>query len=137
MTAKNDFKVKAITLSVLTLAFLSYSVWLYSTVPDKSAPANPLAQEGKMVWQQKNCSACHQLYGLGGHLGPDLTNVYAHRPEGYILAILQTGTPVMPNFHLTTKEKDALVAFLKYTNTTGTADPKSFTQNIDGTISQP
>ncbi|MBN9350606.1 MAG: cytochrome c [Chitinophagaceae bacterium] len=137
MAPIEPFKIKVFTFVILCAVFLSYTFWLYSEVPAKSKPANTLAEKGKMIWQQKNCSACHQLYGLGGHLGPDLTNVYSRRPEIYIRAILQAGTPVMPDFHLSSKEKDALVAFFKYTNTTGTADPKSFTQHLDGTISQP
>ena len=130
------FKIKTLVLVGLTISFLSYSFLLYSSEIKEPTTANALAQKGKMIWQQKNCQACHQQYGLGGHLGPDLTNVYGSRPEGYIRAILQTGTVVMPDFHLTPNEQNDLIEFFKYTNTTGTANPKSFTQHLDGTISQ-
>ena len=35
------------------------------------------AIEGENIWLQKNCNSCHQLYGLGGYLGPDLTNIFS------------------------------------------------------------
>ena len=38
-----------------------------------------LACEGKIVFQKYNCISCHQLYGLGGYLGPDLTNVISEK----------------------------------------------------------
>lgn len=128
---------KSGVLFILCAAFLAYSFVLYFSDPQEMHAPSAKAVEGKLLWQQKNCSACHQLYGLGGHLGPDLTNVYGNRPEAYIKAFLKAGTPVMPDFHLSPQEMDALVAFLKYTNTTGTANPKSFTKHFDGTISQP
>lgn len=132
----SGFKIKLLTLILLIGGFLSYSAMLYSTEIKETFPANKMAQKGKLLWQQKNCSACHQQYGLGGHLGPDLTNVYGQRTEAYIKAFLKVGTPVMPDFHLTDEEMDAFVEFFKYTNSTGIADPKSFKQHIDGTISQ-
>lgn len=98
--------------------------------------ANTMAQKGKLLYQQKNCQACHQIYGLGGHLGPDLTNVYQNRTEGYIKAFLKIGSPVMPEFGLTEEEMEAFVEFFKYINTTGTAHPASFKKHFDGTISQ-
>ena len=68
---------------------------------------------GKMVWQQYNCNACHQVYGLGGYLGPDLTNVYSNRGSEYIQAFLKNGTGSMPQFHLTETETSLLLSFLK------------------------
>lgn len=129
--------IKFLILTVLCISFLSYSMVLYTTLDNGMPVAGEFALEGKTVWQQNNCQACHQLYGLGGHLGPDLTNVYSTKPEAYIRAILQTGTPVMPNFHLDKKEINALVAFFEYTNSTGKSNPKSFKQNQDGTITSP
>ena len=128
-------KVKIFVFSILTAAFLSYSFLLYSVDTGETVQASQQALEGKVLWQQKNCQSCHQLYGLGGHLGPDLTNIYGKRPEASIRSFLSGGTNVMPDFHLSEHEKDLLIQFLKYTNTTGTADPNSFIKNADGTIS--
>lgn len=128
---------KIYTLIILVVAFLSYSMTLYFAPYPEAAPANELARKGKMLWQEKNCTSCHQLYGLGGHLGPDLTNVAEIRTEAHIKAFLQSGTVVMPNFHLSEDEVNALLEFLKYTNTTGQSKPEQYIRHIDGTISLP
>jgi len=130
------FRIKFIVFLVLLVTFLGYSTTLYFTQTEQLAYPNTLAQKGKMLWQQKNCVSCHQLYGLGGHLGPDLTNVYSIRSEAYITSFLQSGTQVMPNYHLSLEEIQAFIEFFKYTNTTGVADPTSFTKHFNGTISQ-
>lgn len=78
------------------------------------------AKEGKQIFQKYNCSACHQLYGLGGFLGPELTTVISDSTRGeiYAMAILRSGTSRMPQFHLKDKEIDQLISFLKYVDTT-------------------
>ena len=128
-------KNRIILLSLL-IAFLSYSFILYISLPVKNYSTNPGAATGKIAWQKYNCNACHQVYGLGGYLGPDLTNVYSQKGKDYIEVFLKTGTVTMPNFHLTEQEVGALLAFLKNIDASGTADPKTFTQNNDGTIEQ-
>lgn len=127
-------RFKVSTLLILVLTFLTYSFAIYWEELPEPIKANELAKEGKLIWQEKNCISCHQLYGLGGHLGPDLTNVAEKRPDEYLKAFLKTGTKVMPNFNLSEREMNALIAFLKYTNTTGKSDPTTFKVNIDGTI---
>jgi nitric oxide reductase subunit C len=91
---------------------------------------------GKMIWQERNCSACHQLYGLGGFLGPDLTNVYSATGKGplYIKVFVRSGTTVMPSFDLSDKELEHLAAFLAHVDASGKADPKTFKRNVSGTI---
>lgn len=130
------YRIRLLTVVLFTSLFIVYSFMLYTRDIREAYPANALAQKGKMIWQQKNCVSCHQLYGLGGHLGPDLTNVYHKRETPYIEAFLKGGTVVMPNFNLSDSEIIALIAFFKYTNSTGVADPRSFTIHFDGTISQ-
>lgn len=96
------------------------------------------AQIGKLLFQKYNCTACHQLYGLGGYMGPDLTNMISSPGKGEIYArtLLQTGTQRMPNFHLTEEEINSMVAYLKYVDKTGISPVKKFKINFDGTISQ-
>lgn len=130
------FRFKFIVFLFLSVAFLGYSAVLYFTETEQSQAPNESAQKGKILWQQKNCVSCHQLYGLGGHLGPDLTNVYAIRSEEYIKAFLKSGTKVMPDYQLSETEIQELLEFFKYTNTTGVADPASFSKHLNGTISQ-
>ena len=96
------------------------------------------AQKGKLLYQKYNCTACHQLYGLGGFMGPDLTNVMSRQGIGelYVRAFLQNGTQRMPDFHMSDGEIAALVAYLKYVDKTGISPVKKFKINLDGTVSQ-
>jgi len=125
-----------IIISVLMAAFLSYSLYLYSALPVKLQSLNKEADAGKLTWQKYNCNACHQVYGLGGYLGPDITNVYSLKGPAYIQAFLKNGTNIMPDFHLTAKEINDLISFMKAIDATGKSDPKTFTLHNDGTIEQ-
>lgn len=111
---------------VFCLLFVSaaaYSVLVYSTGTAHSAADNiPLAAaEGKLVYQKYNCQACHQIYGLGGYMGPDLTNVISAKGKGelYTQALIVTGTARMPNLHLSEDEVTKVTAYLKYVDNTG------------------
>lgn len=96
------------------------------------------AQKGKLLFQKYNCTACHQLYGLGGYMGPDLTNVMSKEGIGemYVRAFLQNGTQRMPNFNFSEDEIKSLVGYLKYVDKTGISPVKNFEINYDGTITQ-
>ncbi|MBS1487259.1 MAG: cytochrome c [Bacteroidetes bacterium] len=123
-----------IVLASLVFLFLMYSAFIYQQpVKEETMPE---VVRGKMIWQEKNCTACHQLYGLGGFLGPDLTNVYSQEGKGapYIKAFVQGGTATMPAFNLSEDELNCLVAFLKHTDESGSADPRKFKIRHDGTI---
>lgn len=133
MTANRQ---KSVVLLFLLMAFLSYTAFLYTNLPVKKNSATKQEDAGKLVWQKYNCNACHQVYGLGGYLGPDLTNVYSKRGPAYIQAFLKTGTGAMPQFHLSDKETGAVLSFLKDIDSSGKSDPKTFTLNYDGTIEQ-
>lgn len=132
-------KFKLWILIILAVSFIAYSFDLYVKPPldgVEKAASGSLEEEGKILWQQKNCISCHQLYGLGGHLGPDLTNISSQRSPEHIEAFLISGTNVMPNFHLSEHEIEALKAFLKSVDESGKGDPRTFKLNLDGTISQ-
>ena len=133
MTANRQ---KIFVLLFLIVSFLSYTAFLYTDLPVKYNPSKKYEGAGKPVWQQYNCNACHQVYGLGGYLGPDLTNVYSLRGQEYIKAFLKTGTGAMPKFSLSNEETHSLLSFLKDIDASGKADPKTFTLNYDGTIEQ-
>ncbi len=71
---------------------------------------NDIERQGVQVFQQYNCIACHQFYGLGGYMGPDLTNVMSNRGEPYTRAFIAAGTATMTNLGLASEELDAVVA---------------------------
>ncbi|HEY9363688.1 MAG TPA: c-type cytochrome [Chitinophagaceae bacterium] len=129
-------KQKIIVTSLLLTAFLSYTGYLYAYLPVKEKDISADVFKGKLLWQQNNCNACHQVYGLGGYLGPDLTNVYSLRGPAYIRAFLQNGTSIMPDFKLNEHEIKSLTAYLQNIDASGTADPRKFSIQYDGTISQ-
>ncbi len=120
----------------LVLAFLFYSFHLYTSLPAGHKSATAMADRGKLLWQDYNCNACYQIYGLGGYLGPDLTNAYSRRGPEYIKAFLKNGTDIMPNFHLADDDISELEAYLRDVDASGKADPRTFTINRDGTIAQ-
>lgn len=127
---------KLLIFLLLFTGFLSYSFIIYTNLEKEEIPVSTQAAQGKLLWQKYNCTSCHQFYGLGGHLGPDLTNVYGKRSPEYITAFIKYGTPVMPNFHLNEQEIEALLAFLEQTNASGNSDPRTYRLKYDGTIIQ-
>lgn len=96
------------------------------------------AKEGKLLFQEYNCISCHQVYGLGGYMGPDLTNVMSAPGKGelYVKSFIQNGTQRMPNFQLSEKEITALTEYLRYVDKTGVSPVINFEIEYDGTITQ-
>lgn len=107
----------------MVLLFLIYNVVLYTQ--DTSASSykklSPIALKGERIWQENNCTACHQIYGLGGYLGPDLTNIASNPDKGinYAKAFFNSGIKSMPLFKFSEEEKDQLATFLKEIDQTG------------------
>lgn len=127
-------KIKLFT--VLLFSFFAYSMFIYTQSESMDNHATLEAEAGKRIWQQNNCVACHQIYGLGGFLGPDLTNVYSAKLKGpeYIKAFVRSGTAAMPAFELSEEELEQLLSFFKHVDASGKSDPKNFRRNLDGTI---
>ncbi len=101
--------------------FLCYSLIVYKYSDPRQGSLRPGEQvlAGWDTWQQKNCQSCHQIYGLGGYAGPDLTNTVRQRSPEYLKAIIKSGTAAMPDFRLSPKQVDELVAFLDWVDKTG------------------
>lgn len=109
-------------LTILIAFFLFYNFTLYTSKSDYGTIVlSDKAVKGENHWLKYNCNSCHQLYGLGGYLGPDLTNVFSAKGKGenYIKAMINSGIKVMPKFNLSEGEKDELVQFLKEVDQTG------------------
>lgn len=128
-----------ITFSLLSAAYLLFSLNIYfdeTTYENKPTDFDAEQQkQGRLVWQKYNCHVCHQLYGLGGFLGPDLTNV-SDKGFFYLDAFLKNGAYSMPNFELSEEETFQLFEFLKATNASGNSNPKEYKKQWNGMIAQ-
>ena len=112
----------SLIISILLVVFCGYNLLIYtSNNNDATVKLSVEAVLGQQLWQENNCWSCHQVYGLGGYLGPDLTNVFSAPNKGanYIKAFLNSGVKSMPKFNFLESEKDAIVTYLKYIDSTG------------------
>lgn len=140
-SVKNRFKFSPIKIFLfLSVLFLVYSFSIYlKPLREKKIQTTEILKNtaaGKDVWQKHNCHTCHQLYGLGGYLGPDLTNVTA-KPgysDVFLKAIISNGMGQMPPFDLTNQEMEDLFVFLNAMNETGTANPQHYSPQLNGTF---
>ena len=115
-------KANILIISVLITLFSVYNIFIYTSQNCKQPIKLSIkASKGQQLWQENNCWSCHQIYGLGGYLGPDLTNIYSSPNKGgnYIKAFLNSGIKSMPKFNFTDKEKEAIVSYLKHIDSTG------------------
>lgn len=116
--------MKMVIFLVLFTAYAAYSAVVYTMGTKSDIVLSKTEWEqvnrGKLLFQQYNCTSCHQLYGLGGYLGPELTTAYsdAGRGELQMRSFLKNGGIRMPNFHFPEKDIDALISFLKYVDET-------------------
>ena len=104
----------------LVAAFIGQT-WLVYTDPQGTAapPLSPLAQRGRQLWLDENCQACHQVYGFGGFLGPDLTNAASRLTRARLDEVLTLGNLQMPAFHFDSEQIDAIEAYLRGLDATG------------------
>jgi nitric oxide reductase subunit C len=127
MTPSVNFeRVTPFVITPLFLAFCGWTAFVYLDAPPHPAPPVTVEEaSGKRVWQHRNCMACHQIYGLGGYLGPDLTNVATRRGDATVQKILREGTKLMPRLGLSEQEISDLGAYLKAVDRTGVFPPKN------------
>ena len=110
----------------LFISYIVYSIFIYTKGTRENVLVNasvyPSIQEGKRLFQQHNCISCHQLYGLGGYLGPELTTAFSDstRGEAYMRAFLKVGGNRMPDFHFTDTEINHIINYLKYVDESAT-----------------
>lgn len=101
------------------IAAYSAVTWLAYQGAPGAEPATEEVRHGMRVWQQRNCASCHQLYGLGGYMGPDLTNALGAKGEARIRTFVRYGTGRMPAQPMSDQDMDALVAFLAWVDRSG------------------
>ena len=112
--------VKRVFIALL-IVYCCYSFLVYAYSARVTAPPSAEALAGFDIWQSKNCQACHQVYGLGGYMGPDLTNIISDTTKGplYAFAFIKLGSPKMPNFNFSDTEANKIIAFLKWVDKSG------------------
>jgi len=105
--------------SLVSIFFLQS--WLVYSDPAGRAtpPLSPLAAQGRQIWHDRNCQSCHQIYGFGGFLGPDLTNSAERLTDARLDTVLTVGAGQMPAFDLGDSERRALKQFLEEVHATG------------------
>ncbi len=109
---------------IVVLLGCSYVVMtlLVALLPSRSTdigPARPAVAAGAEVWRSENCLACHSIYGLGGHIGPDLTNTISRLGAAGVTAKVAAGGARMPPFPLPQEAVANLIAWLSYIDATG------------------
>lgn len=132
LTTKNRW-----VMASLLIMFAIYNIVVYTQGTSNNTPImSEQAIHGEELYQEHNCTACHQFYGLGGYLGPDLTNVISAQYKGpeYVKAFLNSGVKSMPKFNFTEKEKDALAQFLTEVDQTGYYPIKDAETGINGWV---
>lgn len=140
--AEKPHPIKQRVLLVLLFGFAIYTPFVYTTgthVTAEPAHLSDATRKGKLLYQKYNCTACHQFYGMGGYIGPDLTNVMSAPGKGelYVRALLMSGSEVMPDYDLPEDEIDAFVAFLKYVDQTGRFPERNVKWTWYGSITLP
>ncbi len=103
---------KRIVFPVLIYSLVSFAIILTSG-NSKSFTLSTVEETGLQVYQKKNCMTCHSMYGLGGHIGPDLTNVASRNDEQYVKNTILFGRGKMPSFDLGEEELRQLLDFLR------------------------
>jgi len=112
-----------LVIGALLFILIGYNGYMYfsETTASSKKEFSINALEGQKIWQDNNCTACHQLYGLGGYLGPDLTNIISNPKKGevYTKAFFNSGINSMPKFNFSENEKNKLISFLTEVDQTG------------------
>ncbi len=84
---------------------------------DLVATAPAFAAHGAALYQENSCSACHQLNGEGGNMGPPMNGLATRRTEAWSAEHfanpqkMSPGTP-MPVYAFSKQEMDDILAYL-------------------------
>ena len=98
-------------LGVLVACFAVQTGLVYSD--DVDLQLSEKAIEGRRLFHEKACQVCHQLWGQGGFLGPDLTNSASRVDETRLASLLTVGSGQMPALHFDQAQIAAMRAFLQ------------------------
>jgi len=101
---------KKLLMTVLVACFLIQTALVYTD--RKAEPLSGQALQGRRLWHENACQVCHQLYGQGGFLGPDLTNAASRVDPARLTALLTVGSGQMPAFGFGDDQIAQIAAFL-------------------------
>ncbi len=96
-----------------------YSLGVYFSRSEAEEVLSEKAVRGKLLFQEYNCVACHQFYGLGGYMGPDLTDVIEKKGKKYAKTFILNGTGKMPKLNVSEEEAEAILEYLDAVSKTG------------------
>lgn len=118
---------------ILLLAWFCISLVVYTQSNDEnlkiqevSTSDEKMSKAGLLLYRKNKCMTCHSIFGLGGHLGPDLTNVYQRRDFMYIEYVLKSGKDKMPAQKLSKLEVEQILSYLEQVNGLGEYPVKSW-----------
>jgi len=98
-------------LSVLVVCFAIQTGLVYSDDVDIELSAD--AVEGRELFHDGSCQVCHQLWGQGGFLGPDLTNASSRIDETRLTSLLTVGSGQMPAYQYDAEQIRSMRSFLE------------------------
>lgn len=101
---------KKTLIAVLVVCYAIQSGLVYSD--EKNVPLSQSALQGREIFHENACQVCHQLYGQGGFLGPDLTNAGSRVDEARLASLLTVGSGQMPAFRMDAEQIAHVAAFL-------------------------
>jgi ubiquinol-cytochrome c reductase cytochrome b subunit len=120
---RRPWAVAFVGISVISVALLIVAGFRAPWSPDFNPPPLPASvtaglnvqqSRGATVFYQKGCIYCHQIAGVGGQRGPDLTNLPQQRNRDQTTLQIANGSFNMPGFrdNLPPDDLEALLAFL-------------------------
>ncbi len=117
------WRLPAYLLVASTFFVQGWVVWTDAGSDVHDTPLSAQALEGQAIFRANNCQSCHQLFGAGGYLGPDLTNATRRVPAARYATFLDEGAGAMPAFHLDGPQRDAVWAYLSALDSAGLGVP--------------
>lgn len=102
---------KKTLLACLVASFAFQTGLVYSD--DVDIRLSDEAVEGRKLFHDGSCQVCHQLWGQGGFLGPDLTNAASRVDETRLVSLLTVGSGQMPAYGYDQEQIAQVRAFLE------------------------
>lgn len=101
---------KGTLIAALVAAFAVQTALVYTD--SRQDPLSDEALRGRTLWHEAACQVCHQVYGQGGFLGPDLTNAASRLSEERVRSLLTVGSGQMPAFGFSESQITDLLSYL-------------------------